>query len=151
MHISDFIAFTALVISLYGIWRQDKGVKQQLVVANISAYTKRYQEIFDRFPKSVIDEKFKLDSLSEDDKEKLLRPMWLYFDLCYEEYILFHDLNLIDEKLWKHWESGMKSAFSRPAFYQCWKFVFNNSFYPIAFSKFVNDEMDELYKPGRKI
>ncbi|NJN12445.1 MAG: hypothetical protein HC815_32580 [Richelia sp. RM1_1_1] len=149
--VSSLIASIALCISIFSIWLQNEGAQKQLLVANIGAYTKRYQEIFDRFPKSVLEDSFDLKSLSEDDKEKLLRPMWLYFDLCYEEYFLYYDLNLIDEKLWKIWETGMKSAFSRPAFFQCWNFVFNNSFYPMPFSKFVNDKMLELHNPGKRI
>lgn len=151
MQTSNFISFLALIISLFSIWLQRRGVHKQLLVANISEYTKRYQEIFEKLPKSVLDENFNLNSLSEDDKENLLRPMWLYFDLCYEEYMLYHDLNLIDEKLWIHWKTGMISAFSRPAFYQCWDFVFNKSFYPLSFSTFVNDKMRELHKIGRTI
>jgi hypothetical protein len=151
MVISDFISTTALIISIFSVWLQNKGVQKELLVSNISAYTKRYQEIFEKLPKSVLDENFDLNSLSEDDKEKLLRPMWLYFDLCYEEYMLYHDLNLINKKLWIHWETGMKSAFSRPAFYQCWNFVFDKSFYPLSFSTFVNEKMRELHKLGRRI
>lgn len=151
MQTSDFIASIALIISLFSIWLQNKGVRQQLLVANISEYTKRYQEIFDRFPKSVLDENFDLNSLSEDDKDKLLRTMWIYFDLCNEEYILYHELNLIDEKLWKIWDSAMKFAFKRPAFYQCWNVILQNTSYPKSFSKFVNDKMIELHNSGRKI
>ncbi len=162
MQTSDFLAFTALIISIYGIWMQNKGVqkqilaqnkgvRQQLLVANISEYTKRYQEIFEKLPKSVLDENFNLNSFSEDDKEKLLRSMWLYFDLCNEEYMLYHDLNLIDEKLWLLWEYAMTSAFKRPAFYQCWNVVFSNSFYPEPFSKYVNDKMIQLHNRGRQI
>ncbi|MEA5551652.1 hypothetical protein VB713_11790 [Anabaena cylindrica UHCC 0172] len=151
MQTSDFIALLALVVSFISIWIQNKGVHKQLLVSNISEYTKRYQEIFEKLPKIVLDENFNLNSLSDDDKEKLLRSMWLYFDLCYEEYTLYHELNLIDKKLWKIWQAAMKSAFSRPAFYQCWNFVFDKSFYPKPFSKFVNDEMIELHNPGRRI
>ena len=151
MQVSDFIALTALVISLFSIWLQSRGVHKQLLVTNISEYTKRYQEIFEKLPKSVIDENFDISTFSEDEKEKLLCPMWLYFDLCYEEYILFHELNLIDKKLWKYWEAGMTSAFSRPSFYQCWELIFKNSYYPRAFSKFVNDKMIKSHHRSKNI
>ncbi len=55
-------------------------MRSQLLVANISAYTKCYQEIFDRFPKYVLDKNFKFDSLSKEQQEKLLRAIWFYFD-----------------------------------------------------------------------
>lgn len=151
MQISDFIALTALATSLFSIWLQNRGVRKQLLVTNISEYTKRYQEIFEKLPKSVIDENFDINTFSEDEREKIIRPMWLYFDLCYEEYILYHELHLIDKKLWKYWEKGMTSAFSRPSFHQCWKLIFNNSFYPRPFSKFVNDKMITLHHRSKNI
>jgi hypothetical protein len=173
MQTSDFIALIALAASLYAVWMQNKGVKEQilaqnkgvkeqilaqnegvkeqLLVANISTYTKRYQEIVEKLPKSIIDENFNLSSLSQEEQEKILRPVWLYFDLCYEEYMLYHDFSLIDEKLWMHWEAGMISAFNRPAFYQCWEYIFKNSFYPKSFNKFVNDKMSELHNKARSI
>jgi hypothetical protein len=162
MQISDFIAFLALIISIYAIWIQNEGVRKQivaqnegiqkqLIVANINEYTKRYQEIIEKLPKSLIDKNFKLDSLTEDEQEKILRPMWLYFDLCCEEYILYHELSLIDEKIWRLWESAMISAFSRPAFYQCWQFILKESLYPPNFSNFVNSIMLNKHNTGRKV
>lgn len=151
MQTSDLIASIALIISLFSIWLQDKGVRKQLQVVNISEYTKRYQEIIEKFPRSVLDKNFDINSLSQDDKEKLLRSMWIYFDLCYEEYILYYELNLIDKKLWKLWEGTMTSAFGRPAFYQCWNVVCNHSSYPESFSNFVKDKMIKLHNPGRRI
>jgi hypothetical protein len=148
---SDIVAIIALIISLGSIWFQDRGVRKQLMVSNISEYTKRYQDILEKLPKIVLDRNFDLNSLADDEKDKLLRTMWLYFDLCYEEYILFYELKLIDKKLWKHWEDAMKSAFARPAFFQCWQIVNQESFYPKSFSKFVKEKMIELHAPGRKI
>lgn len=138
MQLSDFVALTALIASFFSIWLQDRGVRQQLLVANISEYTKRYQEIFEKLPKSVVDEDFNLDSLSDDEKEEVLRYVWLYFDLCYEEYMLYHDLKLVNKKVWKLWEAGMISAFSRPSFSQCWTIISLKSFYPDKFTRFVS-------------
>ena len=77
--------------------------------------------------------------------------MWLYFDLCYEEYILYKKLKLINKELWNMWELSMKSAFARPAFYQSWNFILRNSFYPDYFKKFVNDKMLMLHNSARNI
>ena len=71
MQISDFIALTALATSLFSIWLQNRGVRKQLLVTNISEYTKRYQEIFEKLPKSVIDENFDINTFSEDEREKI--------------------------------------------------------------------------------
>ena len=151
MQTSNFIASVALIISLFSIWLQDRGIRKQLLLANISAYTKRYQEIFEKFPKDVLDENFKLDSFSKDNQEKILRIMWVYFDLCNEEYTLYHELNLLDKKIWNIWELSMTSAFQRPSFYQCWNVISAHSVYPKSFYKFVNDKMIQLHNSGRRI
>ncbi|NEQ38434.1 MAG: hypothetical protein F6K40_20050 [Okeania sp. SIO3I5] len=64
--------------------------------------------------------------------------MWLYFDLCFEEYSLYHDLKLIDKKLWKIWESGIKASFNKPAFSQCWMIISQQTSYGSDFEKFIN-------------
>ena len=142
MQTSNIIASVALIISLFSVWLQRRGVREQLLLANISTYTKRYEEIFDRFPKSVLDENFNLASLSEDEQEKLLRTMWIYFNLCYEEYFLYHNLKLIDKNLWKIWNSAMKTAFGRPAFCQCWEVIRNYTICSASFSEFVKEMME---------
>lgn len=145
MVLSDFIALLALVISIYSIWAQNKGVKQELLITNVSEYTKRYQEIFEKLPKILLDKNFDIDSLSDDEKEEVIRPVWLYFDLCYEQYLLHHELDVVDHKLWKFWQAGMVSAFSRPSFYICWKIINGISAYPRNFTNFVNQKMSQLH------
>ncbi|MEB3341414.1 hypothetical protein [Okeania sp.] len=113
---SEVIATIALVISLFSILSQNKGVKKQLLVANIGEYTRRYQEIIINLPESILYSHFNINHLDRAEKIKILRYMELYFDLCFEEYSLYHDLKLIDKKLWKIWESGIKATLSRPAF-----------------------------------
>ena len=58
-------------------------LEKQLLVANINEYTKRYQDIFQTFPKIILEPNFNLNSLSPVEKDNVLRSMWLYFDLCY--------------------------------------------------------------------
>ncbi|NEP36268.1 hypothetical protein [Moorena sp. SIO3B2] len=146
MQLSDFIALLALIISIYSIWVQNKGIKQELLITNVSEYTKRYQEIFEKLPKIVLDENFNIDSLSDEDKEIIVRPVWLYFDLCYEQYLLHYELDIVDQKLWKYWEAGMVSAFSRPSFFICWNIISNISAYPRNFTNFVNHKMSQLHR-----
>lgn len=135
---SDVIATIALVISLFSIWAQDKGVKKQLLVANIGEYTKRYQEIIWNLPESILSSNFDINYLDRAERIKILRYMWLYFDLCFEEYSLYHNLKLIDKKLWKIWESAIRASFSRPAFAQCWMIISQQTSYGSGFEKFIN-------------
>ncbi len=137
LQFSDILSILAVVISIGSLWFQNEGVRKQLLVANINEYTKRYQDIFQTFPKIILEPNFNLNSLSPVEKDNVLRSMWLYFDLCYEEYMLYHDLKLIDKKLWKSWELSMKSAFSRPSFGQSWDEIIKVSYYPPPFQQFV--------------
>lgn len=138
MQPSDIIATVALVSSFFSIWIQDRGVRKQLLVANISEYTKRYQEIILNLPKNVIFDDFNLESLDVEEQDKILRYMWIYFDLCYEEFSIYKDLKLINKTLWRRWKSGMASSFNKPAFQQSWYLISNNTTYPQPFVNFIN-------------
>ena len=148
---SDVIATIALVISLFSIWSQDKGVKKQLLVANIGEYTKRYQSIMWSLPESVLYSNFDISSLDRAERIKILRYMWLYFDLCFEEYSLYHNLKLIDKKLWKIWESAIIASFSRPAFSQCWVIISQQTSYGSGFEKFINSIINSQYNGLKKL
>lgn len=135
---SDIIASLALITSLFSIWIQDRGVRKQLLVTNIGEYTRRYQEIILNLPKSVIFDDFNLASLEVEEQDRILRYMWIYFDLCYEEYSIYTDLRLINKKLWKRWKSSIVSSFSRPAFQQSWYLISQNTTYPEPFVDFIH-------------
>lgn len=139
MGTSDLIALVALFISLVGLWLQSSGSRQQLLVANISEYTKRYQEIFAKMPPSLLDPNFDLESFSDVEKEAIIRNVWSYFDLCYEQYYIYHDLKLVNRKVWKNWQDGMRSAMGRTSFQQCWKTINVISRYPNKFVQFINE------------
>ncbi|BAY34102.1 hypothetical protein NIES2107_60070 [Nostoc carneum NIES-2107] len=138
MQVSDIIASLALIVAGASFWFQQKSDRKQLMVSNFLEYTKRYQEIIVHFPKEVVDENFNLSSFSENEQEEILRYMWMYFDLCYEEYSLYK-LGYIDLDLWSIWESGIKSSFSRSAFQQSWHLIRGNTNYKsdLGFAKFI--------------
>jgi len=138
--ITDTIASIALIVSFISIFLQRKDVNKQLTVTNICEYTKRYQEIIFGLPENVLDDKFDINSFSEKEKVRILRYMWLYFDLCYEEYNLYHNLKLINKKVWNMWELGIKTALCRPAFVVSWKIISRKTTYgnDDNFVKFIN-------------
>ena len=136
--ISDFLSILALIVSIGSILIQNIGVNKQLLISNINEYTKRYEDIIKNFPAIVIDDNFDINKLPIDEQETILCYMLIYFNLCYEEYILFHDLKLIDKKLWSIWKDAMEASFSRPSFRQCWIIVKEQSTYPRSFINFVN-------------
>ena len=126
---SDIIASLALAISILTYLSENRGIRKQLAITNICEYTKRYQEIIKNLPKEVLADDFNLSNFSDKKQEEILRYMWLYFDLCYEEYVLYYELKLVDKKVWKIWESGIRSALNRPSFIQCWNIINENTDY----------------------
>ena len=153
IQISNILSILALFASFFSIWLHNQGFRKQLLVANMSNYTRRYQEIVESLPADVLHKEFNLESLDEVEQYKILRSMWFYFDLCYEEYILYYELNLIDKKLWRIWENNMKSAFSRPVFYQGWKKILERSSYSEKsyekFYNFVDEQMSLLHNKSK--
>ena len=114
--------------------------KKQLQLNFFADYTKRYQEIVLNFPESINDKEFELDKLETPVRDKTLRYMRAYFDLCSEEYYLWKKGN-IDASTWQEWETGIKFAFSKPAFQQAWKILGFDTIYYGKFSEFVNKSM----------
>ncbi len=101
---------------------QLRSLRKQINLQNYSDYTKRYQEIILNFPENVNSPDFKLSSLNKDSRDKTMRYMRAYFDLCFEEWDL-NNRRLIDKSSWKVWEGGIKTALSKTAFKQAWKVI----------------------------
>jgi hypothetical protein len=135
---SDYIAIAAFFVSLLTFYSQGQSSQKQLLIANISAYTLRYQEIILHLPRSVLNGDFDIETIPEEEQTVILRYMLVYFNLCFEEYTLYFNLKLIDKKLWKIWESGIRSSLAKPAFRQCWEIVSIGSSYEPDFLLFMN-------------
>jgi hypothetical protein len=114
--------------------------KKQLQLHFFSEYTKRYQEIVLNFPVSFNADDFDYGSLKPDDRDKALRYVRAYFDLCSEEYFLKRKGH-IDIETWKEWEAGMRLAFSKTAFLEAWEILQLDSTYYSEFAKFVHEIM----------
>lgn len=99
-------------------------------------YTKRYQEIILHFPESINDESFSYENFEKGEKDKIMRYMRVYFDLCSEEYFL-HTKKHLDKVVWAEWEAGMIYAFNKPAFKKAWKIVTQDSGFYTEFKKYV--------------
>lgn len=113
-----------------------RNFRKQLQLNFFAEYTKRYQEIILNFPRTITEEDFNIDNLSVEEKDKTLRYMRVYFDLCSEEYFLWQSKD-ISEKVWLEWESGIKYAMSRPAFNQSWEIIGAHTTYYKDFSLFI--------------
>jgi len=129
-------AVGGVIATVWGVGKAVKSVDRQLQLQFFADYTKRYQEIMLQFPESINDDDFQLESLDPDRRDRTLRYMRAYFDLCSEEYYLSKHEH-IDGEAWKEWESGIKYALSKTAFEQSWERVkLNTTYYP-EFVEFV--------------
>jgi hypothetical protein len=131
--------------------RQYKQTEEQLKIQNNSLkiqndqikhnffaeYTKRYQEIILHFPENINDNNFRYDELEKEIKDKTMRYMRVYFDLCSEEYFL-KNKGVLDEDVWSDWQEGMISTFNKPAFKIAWKQVTQDSDFYKEFKNFID-------------
>ena len=131
-----------VVVAFYMSRQTAKKLSEQLKLNFFADYTKRYQEIILNFPENINEEDFSFETLRPEIKEKTLRYMRAYFDLCSEEYFLWKQGN-IDDIIWKEWESGIKYAMSKTAFQKAWKDYINiSTIYYSDFTKFVNNILE---------
>lgn len=104
----------------------------------LAAYTTRYQAITLNLPENIHQDNFDIDLLSEEEKKNTLRYMRAYFDLCSEEYSLWLQ-GRIDDNTWAEWLTGIKHAFSAPAFMQSWELLQLDSIYYQDFTHLVKN------------
>ena len=140
--VQTWIAGATALFTFLGVvvvWCQLRSLSQQTRLQNFSDYTKRYQEIVLNFPEDINSESFSFEERA--DREKTMRYMRAYFDLCFEEWYLYKS-GLIGSEFWCIWEGGIKTAVSKSAFRQAWKIIKNsNTEYGHEFDKFIEAKM----------
>jgi hypothetical protein len=130
--------FTAL-IAIAGLIYQSRATQKQVKLQNFIEYTKRYQEIILNFPENINEQNFSFDPLSPEIKNKTMRYMRTYFDLCFEEFTL-HEKEFIDNDFWQIWKGGMEVAFSKSAFKQAWATIKIDTEFSDGFNTFVENQ-----------
>ena len=120
--IPTLVALASIFIVLLVFLIEQYQMRKQMLVQNFSEYTKRYQEILLQLPLSIFDDNFDLVKVPDDEREKILKLMRAYFELCAEEYYLSRS-RMIDHHIWEDWREGMEYTFNRPAFKEAWKEV----------------------------
>jgi hypothetical protein len=137
--IGNLIASGTAVVAIAGLIIQSRSTRKQLKLQNFIEYTKRYQEVVLNFPENINRKDFQIDAIdSEEVKNKTMRYMRAYIDLCFEEYTLYKK-GFIDKDLWSIWKRGMETAFSKPAFQQAWALIQKDTEYGDEFRKFADD------------
>ena len=120
LNIPNIVLFITALTAVIALVIQYHAAAKQVRLQNFIEYTKRYQDIILNFPETINEPTFMIDSLSEDVKAKTMRYMRAYFDLCYEEFVLYQK-KFIDDEFWEIWKGGMKAAFGKSAFRQAWQ------------------------------
>lgn len=110
---------------------------RQLKLNFFAEYTRRYQQIILHFPENINDGNFDYEKLESDNKNRTLRYMRAYFDLCSEEYHLNSESH-IDKKVWQNWSKGIEFAFSKKAFQDAWLKIIQDTKYDKDFEKWIN-------------
>ena len=145
MQIPDKIQLGILVITVIGLFiaiisnrNQLKLFNKQLKLNFFADYTKRYQKIILNFPEIINRQDFSFDKLPEDIRNKTLRYMRVYFDLCSEEFDLWSS-GYLDSRIWNNWKEGIEFACSKKAFKDAWKIIkLDTKYYPL-FGKWMED------------
>jgi hypothetical protein len=134
--IANIISTVTALVAVAALVYQLSVAKKQIKLQNFIEFTKRYQEIILNFPESINESTFAIESLEPEVKNKTLRYMRAYFDLCFEEFTL-HKKGFIDNDLWEIWKSGMEFAFSKAAFKQAWHTIRQDTKFGSGFEEFV--------------
>ena len=134
------LTIIGLFISFYFNRKHLKLFTTQLKLNFFSEYTKRYQEIILNFPEEINNPDFDLTSLDKETKNRILKYMRAYFDLCSEEYNL-HKRKIIDDDIWKNWEEGIKYTFSKKPFKQGWEIIKLDTLYYKDFTDWIENEI----------
>ncbi|MGI6370819.1 MAG: hypothetical protein ACOX09_09510 [Candidatus Kapaibacterium sp.] len=80
---------------------------------------------------------FNYDDLPTDEKNKTLRYMRAYFDLCSEEFDLWRT-GYIEDRIWKNWNERIELTFSKQAFMDAWEIISRDTIYNPDFTNWIN-------------
>jgi len=144
MTVADWIQTFLLVATIIGLIitiannrKQLQIFNQQLKLNFFADYTKRYQEIILNFPENINEDSFDFDKLPKEERNKTLRYMRAYFDLCSEEFDLWK-AGYIEQRIWENWKMGIEFAFSKKAFKDGWKLICLDTIYYPDFVKWID-------------
>jgi len=137
--IGNLISTFAALVAIGGLIYQSRSTRKQVKLQNFIEYTKRYQEIILNFPENINEADFTFDDMDTETRNKTMRYMRAYFDLCFEEYTLYKK-KFIDDDLWSIWKGGMEVAFSKPAFQQAWEAIQKDTKFGEGFEAFVQNQ-----------
>jgi len=98
-----------------------RGFRDQLQLQTFAEYTRRYNELIEALPfeAAVPSPSIELGRLEPNQRERVMKTMRRYFNLCWEELHL-HKSGKIDAKTWEIWVAGIRDTLRSPFFRQAW-------------------------------
>jgi hypothetical protein len=125
--------------ALAAIWQLRKFMAQIRLQVFMN-YTERYSKIIVTIPEAAFDPEksiFMIQTVSKEIKDEYLTAMRQYFNMCSEEFYL-HQNRLLDKKVWRLWEKGIKFAMKLPSYQDAWEIIRGHEGYDEAFKKLVD-------------
>ncbi len=121
--ISSLAATAALVVGLVYGMIQLKAMKDQIGVTVFTTYTQRYMDLMAKLPASAYDTLAK-SKPAQPISDAELSVIRTFFDLWSEEHYL-HTRGLVDRKVWKLWENGIRFHMKARDFRDAWKRIYD--------------------------
>jgi hypothetical protein len=148
MSSGDWIAIVSVVVTGIGVIVALAGVRDQLRMATFLAYTDRYTTLMARMPFEARQpgSGYDLQSVSSEERHRVLSIFRDYFNLCSEELWLA-DAGKIDKKTWKIWKLGIEEVAAFPSFAAAWRELRGEYVVYTDFRKFM-DEMSSVGVEG---
>lgn len=134
--LANIITAISLIVGLIALFHQVRSTRRQVELQNFTEYTRRYQEIVLNLPQTINSPDFDFLDLSDELRDKSLRFMRAYYDLCSEEHYLNKN-GLVDQNVWELWSDGMCAAFKKRAFRDAWDLIQKDSYFSNDFSQYV--------------
>ena len=128
-----------ILAALYTNNRQMNLLERQMKASFFADYTRRFHDIMQNFPPNIAEDNFSYERLEPEERDAVLKNMKLYFDLCSEEYDLWEN-NMLEERIWRKWEAGIKYAFSKKAYRDGWEIIKEDAYYYKEFHDWVEYE-----------
>lgn len=113
-------------------------------------YNERNHNICLSFPINIDEQSFSFDALESYTREKTLRYMHAYFDICSEKHYLYLNRS-IDKSMWKEWDKGIKYTLSKKAFRDAWSIINSKTIYVPSFVTYMQKIIGETSTNERYI
>ena len=118
------VGFTVIAVGI-GFLTLRWGVvsfKGQMNAQLFLEFTKRFDEIMEKFPEDTWSKRFNIEGYLPEPSEELTNNVLRYLNLCGEEYYLYKE-KMLAESVWKIWEGELKRTLRTPLFQREWPLV----------------------------